>query len=1228
MKRNYFILSLILMFFGISASYAGVHVGSQVTDASTLKDGSKILLRASTKEGSTDPAQYKWLSSLKDSMVWAVNELTLDAPIDPYTPFVLEAAEGDIKGKPVFYVKNVKNNMYITYLFEDTVRNEEGELEGSIIINDKGGIDAQCRLDYTSDKATASAFAFVLASEGVNWNINGDYTGDKQPEATSMMMFTVCKEYTDGELLLALNQAYGTPWAANYTDWGGWFEVYLQNESVPVVYKEDLTQLLTKLNDISYIGGTAPGCYDAALAKAFDDAKEAARTALNNGSATEADFKVAYENLETAWLNLVVLSPNPITSGYYMFKSATSTVDLYRYMYATSGQAKWINWQWNPDEPKLPDANYVWEITERADGSYFMRSVGLNQYVSGTGANGATGSPTITLSKDSVGNIVNFIDKGYGYFVVRQKGGNSLHAEATNTNVGATGNLVAWNYSDDQKGGASQWQFVMLSEDSVELFRKQSEQLILDEKIQELIVLAQEKYDIGNAFSFNVTDSLVSSPEQLLSNAAHMSTDTLYTNKRGVWGGAADGGGYPALLDGNKTTYFHSAWGGTIKENHYMDIDLGKEVNNFVIAYAKRGGNDTNFPKSYEIYTAKADADTAMAENWTLLKKVRNQPTDRDTVYSNGFECPEGCQYVRFLVTETKTNAQLNGYPFFALSGIQVYVATKSDQCFNAVNEETAKALLTAIAEAMKVKVGETTQEDINKLQAAIDAYLEELPDPTDLNNLISEAEAELAAAIAVDTETDINGFKVYPDPGTYPVAAKTDFEAVLKEAQDYITDNADLGIYDADKLAEFETKIAEAKATFLSKIRTIKFADDTKDGNWYYLAAANNYYKLQGLNSTEMRTGVIYVQGNGTLANSTIYWATTDSIEKQGVPLDNAKWRFIQLTDSTYAIQNKGTQLYIGQEVTHPAYLSASPVAFELQSKGYAAYLFKGYRLNGEPVSNNYLHSQTSGQTLVYWNSTNFGGSTWEIHNADVDRTEAGEEVKNYRTKEITNFMKLQAGKLYAMCYPVGFDFMYDGDALSCMYGINAISDTELTLEPIDAAEPGQPFFYLAGNNQSLLKPAPTASDTVTVAMKISDFKEVAMTPMMVNGLVGEYNNVTYPKGMSALVETIETDDSDVVISRAQTIQAASGETGWNSAYIMAGAIENQEEVAGSIKVKISGKLDTAIEDAIIDAQLGNVNVYSIDGVLIKKNVKASEATNGLAKGLYIIGNTKVVVK
>ena len=39
-------------------------------------------------------------------------------------------------------------------------------------------------------------------------------------------------------------------------------------------------------------------------------------------------------------------------------------------------------------------------------------------------------------------------------------------------------------------------------------------------------------------------------------------------------------------------------------------------------------------------------------------------------------------------------------------------------------------------------------------------------------------------------------------------------------------------------------------------------------------------------------------------------------------------------------------------------------------------------------------------------------------------------------------------------------------------------------------------------------------------------------------------------------------------------------------------------------------------------------VNVYTIDGQLIKRNVKAADASKSLQKGIYIIGKKKVAVK
>ena len=53
-----------------------------------------------------------------------------------------------------------------------------------------------------------------------------------------------------------------------------------------------------------------------------------------------------------------------------------------------------------------------------------------------------------------------------------------------------------------------------------------------------------------------------------------------------------------------------------------------------------------------------------------------------------------------------------------------------------------------------------------------------------------------------------------------------------------------------------------------------------------------------------------------------------------------------------------------------------------------------------------------------------------------------------------------------------------------------------------------------------------------------------------------------------------------------------------------------------------------TGIED-VTNNKLGeNVNVYTINGMQVRQNVKAEKATEGLEKGIYVVGDKKVVVK
>lgn len=1223
MKKNYFVLSLILMLFGINVSFAGVRVGQSITDPSSLKAGDKILLRAGRANNpdanpEENPFVYKWVASLADSMVWANSpvegDLIISNLIDPYTSFSLEAAESQVNGKVAYYLKNDFNGKYLSYIFEETTQNEDGEYEGSVIPNDKGGLEAQLRLVYTADKSAAAPFAFVLASEGCNWN--SEYTGEKQPDPENVMIYTTLKEYTEKEIYIAINQAYSNPWVANYNDWGGWFNIYTADIADNAI--DDLKLLFNKVADVNYIGGEGPGTYDPALVEAYNAAKAEADKAANNPTPDEAACKAALEKLEAAYLALAVLKPVPVTAGYYWlvnsYKGFFEQQGVEKAIYATSdGVMKWQDYD-------KENAYMGWEFIDRQDGTWILRNLGTQLYV-----NNAR-----TLSNDSTDQAIIITSLTQGDFNIARDGENSFHAENHGSGAGRGSTICPYSGGSNT---ASAWYIRPIPKETADAFIEVGMQNKRDADLANLIAKAQEKYDIGESYTFNANDSLISSPSQFLSNAANKSNDDEYTNPRGVWGPYADGTGYAALIDGDKSTFFHSAWGGSIAEPHYLDAELDKETKSFLIGYSKRGNNDTNFPKSFKIYGAKAGADTADIANWTLLKQVKNQPVNMDTVFSKGIEASEPIKYVRFEVTASKDNSALNGYVFFALGGFQVFEATKSENCFNAQNAEIANALRDAIAVANKIEVGKTTQEDIDKLQAAFDAYSEALPDPTELKAIYNKAVTTYNQAVT-ETTVAATGAKMYPDPGTYRDADKATFKAELDKVKAYIDENDANGTYTKDGIAEQIAAVDAAVEAFKKTIRWINVADDSQEGTWYYIATANRYFDVaSGANQNNKRVGMLYVMGDGTLENSTIYWATKDSIEKQGLPLDNATWRFINLGDSAVAVQNKATKLYIGQYQTHPASLSASPVAFKLSEIGYGSFLFKGVFFNGEAVSNNYLHSQVNGQTLVYWNDNSLGsGSTWDIYT--TDRTETGEPADDLDTESaIDNFSEAQAGKLYTMCYPVGIDYMIDSKDEQAFptYGITAISETELTLSPIwDVIQPGQPFFYLAGNDQTLLKPNPTAEDTVTTKIKISDYKVFAQKPLTVNGLVGNYyNGYEVPAGMGYLKETTKGEAGNYT-ERIQTIEATTKnqEMGWNSAYINAGLVENGEPEDGSITIKINGSLDTAIKDAIINAQKGNVNVYSIDGVLIKKNVKATEATKGLAKGIYIIGDTKVVVK
>ena len=160
----------------------------------------------------------------------------------------------------------------------------------------------------------------------------------------------------------------------------------------------------------------------------------------------------------------------------------------------------------------------------------------------------------------------------------------------------------------------------------------------------------------------------------------------------------ADGQGYPGLLDGNHSTYFHSGYSGRNPSPegvaHYLQADLGKAVKNFRFYTRKR--NDNNRPTKITIEGSND------AETWAQVKVIENIPTNAPDYYSEEISSATAYQHYRFTVNTTN-----GGTVFFTFSEFYIFPSeyTRVKETFDAVRAyragatvETATALNTVYA--------------------------------------------------------------------------------------------------------------------------------------------------------------------------------------------------------------------------------------------------------------------------------------------------------------------------------------------------------------------------------------------------------------------------------------------------------------------------------------------------------------------------------------------------
>ena len=309
--------------------------------------------------------------------------------------------------------------------------------------------------------------------------------------------------------------------------------------------------------------------------------------------------------------------------------------------------------------------------------------------------------------------------------------------------------------------------------------------------------------------------------------------------------------------------------------------------------------------------------------------------------------------------------------------------------------------------------------------------------------------------------------------------------------------------------------------------------------------------------------------------------------------------WRLVPVEDGKYALQNLYSGHYYGKQEngTYTMNNVKVPVNVVYLADGTVA-----LDLGEDEAVSSASANATVGIAEVAHNS----GSAW----IPVEVT-AEDMVVNITDNYIRT-------ALYP--YEIGDITLANENAKA--YGIQSVSydeetnTTTLNLYLKDDVKAGEPFIIEVGDYTLYAdEQSHTSSPFV---LPITD--ELVAEGTSENGLIGVMDGITLPgAGYGTFASNglqITTGETNVVAMRA---------------YIQGSEIETQIDKNIDQVVVAEGKLDgvaLGLKNIKVLNASDKVDVYSVDGKLIKKNVKATEARKGLTKGLYIIGKEKVAVK
>ncbi len=1207
MKRfyNYFLSLLLLMVAGVTSAMAQAYQEGDLLETEEAVTSQDVLLMST---GGYHANEYLcgqgYATSVSKDCVYR-----------------FEKVDGTADGYNLYVLKRVATGEYFAdYTVGDEEDTSDSPFDGHMT-------------KLTTDKAQAMKFTVVAGVENSDDPRATSAGGNQDYSRVGFVLATDHRADNAGASVQYLGH-YSEPFYSLYKDTNYWliFSVF-QPTGKDKLLAYTTAYYGTDNADpaLNYPAGTTAGYFKAELVNVAHAAWQEAYDILQvEGSytLTDEETNVLCDKIENTMTALTAADARfPLTAGRYFINDNRDT-KLYLNATTVSNKDAWACSAYTvPEELDYSAASYLWDVEIAGQDSIYLKHLLTGLYVQSSMADNnhyALGKEPVALklSAPTAGNRA--------AFWITPKGN-----ERACTNP--AGWMLSWT---DVNDAGNHFSFTAVDVDDAKIaqWAAEAKQIKLNDALVAAYANATAQYNGGNVFNRPegaTYTGLFTEDGKMVSATGDEDNSNWWCNKK------SSQGTYEALTDNDPTTFFHSDWSGgdfvpSIEKNHYLVAKLDAPASGDIMIKVAKRATSNDYPTQFAVYGANDFDKAAGTASWVFQGYADISYTDsvaftmkdaagndsiassiKDGVGVAYAHLDASYAYLRFSATKTQYSAgrPANNRGYFALSEMNIWpttgvvktvtpeyqeAMTAAPEVYAALGEEIKKA-------AVELAASKATQAQIDALNAAIEAFKNNLPVPSRVTDAYNAAKAFLDAA---NTNNMIGTELAQYSQETADALQTTLAKYETFDKIDLVSINAAVNdINAAFNAFKGSVRLPEAGKFYTIKSASTKVvAEADKQAQGYqgaiynaivYSTGNNKSNSLSDANSAVRFTFANHsseVTTDGETSLDAMMSSLSDSISLK----DDASyvWKAETAQDGKMVLRNLATGMYL-TGANGKLYQSTEPTP--ILGEGVKPNVFRfnlGEDANGVTQ---YMNTKGATGTVVPWKDPADENSYWQFNElADDDYTTECFAIKG-----------VSEGQFYACTFPVAIT--PDGNAVPyTVLGVNEAKDKLILAEVEDEVPAGTPVILLA---DVLTNNGEGTVGNLTVGCEDLASAEFVFEPKVGDGLCGVLCEPV------EIAETCGHLANGKIVTGAYTVPC-------NGAYLANAAITAEKGKASIDLAKGVGDTLTGIDDAKVVVLPSVVNVYGINGQLIKKSVKAANATKNLPAGVYVIGGQKVLVK